>query len=89
MTTNANLTTANDLHDRVCELLAHSVTLEVCRAAMHELGWTRYESLTTEQVDQIADAVAATLVDNDPCGPASDPWDVISDGKIIPREELS
>lgn len=59
MATNANLTTANDLRNRVCELLAYDVTMGACRSAMHGLGWTRYESLTDEQVGQIADAVRA------------------------------
>lgn len=53
---NAGITDARALRDRVRELLADdSYTLEECRDAMHRLGWTRYESLTSDAVEGIAD----------------------------------
>lgn len=51
-----NITSAKDLWDLVRDLSGiDSVTMEQCRSVMHEQGWTRYESLTDEQVGIIAD----------------------------------
>ena len=53
------VTDARQLRDRVCELLAAGgISVEECREAMHALGFTRYESLSSDDLGRIADAVS-------------------------------
>ena len=52
------VTDAGDLRDRLCDLTGiRELTLQHAREAMHARGWTRYESLTDEQLGLLADDI--------------------------------